>query len=62
MPTRENEENDDDKAARDDAGEAITALKWQPADMKALLQQSQPTQTHEENSKRIRLRKKSNHS
>ena len=39
MPTRDNDENDDNKAAGSDADKEIPALEWRPADMRALLQQ-----------------------
>ena len=62
MPTRDNEENDDNRAAGSDADEEIPALEWKPADMRALLQQSRAMGTCNESlKKRVRLRKKSTH-
>ena len=45
MPTRDHEENDDNRAAGSDADEEIPAIEGEPADMRVLLQQSQPMET-----------------
>ena len=52
LPTGDNDEEGDDKAAGSDAGEEITALQWQPSDTRALLQQSRPVETHNEHAKK----------
>ena len=61
LPTGDNDEQDDDKEAGSDAGEEIPALQWQPGDMRALLQQSQPHETNVEQPKKRISRKKSSH-
>ena len=61
LPNGEHDEEGDDKEAGSDAGEEIPALQWQPGDMRALLQQSQPQQTDEGKPKKRISKKKSCH-
>ena len=58
MPTRDNEEEDCDKADESDADAEIPALTWRPDDMRALLKRSQAADTCDGASKkRMRVRK-----
>ena len=48
MPTRDHEENDDNRAAGSDADEEIPATDGEPADLRVLLQQRQPMEARNE--------------
>ena len=52
LPTGDDEEDVDDIAAGSGARKEVATLEWQPGDMRTLLQQSHPVDTHNENAKK----------
>ena len=60
LPTRDKKDEIDDIAAECSTLKETVTLQWQPDDMRALLQQSRPVETHNEHAKK-RVRKTSSH-